>query len=60
MLCEKCKYWINPQKSPTTDNMVGECHRFPRVSVIPFESDESKWLYPLQFDKDSCGEYKKI
>jgi len=53
--CKDCKNWkreegIGPEAKP-----FGLCRRFPRV--IGVEGDVDKWLFPMQFNDDWCGEF---
>jgi hypothetical protein len=53
--CGTCKFFYVAEEKSPEGLIVGECKRFPRVSVDM--DDDSKWMYPLQFDQDICGEF---
>ncbi len=58
MECETCRFYKKAGELSPEKLIVGECKRFPRVFTL--EDGELKWLYPLQFGTDCCGEYLKL
>jgi hypothetical protein len=55
MFCGFCQFWtLQSSEEPS----IGECRRFPRLPF--FILKEWKWVYPLQFEQDLCGEFKKV
>jgi len=58
MQCKECKFFFKADSLSPEGNVVGECKRFPRLSVL--EDGEQKWRYPLQFESDLCGEFLRL
>jgi hypothetical protein len=55
--CGNCSY-----SQKTVDADIIECKRFPRTHFVEIENDIQvhKWLYPLQFTEDICGEFEPL
>ena len=55
MACKDCEHFKVAEKQKDQIS-VGHCMRFPRASTITKSGVE--WLYPLQYEIDTCGEFK--